>query len=359
MLFDRRFSDLVGIALPIIQAPMAGASDVELAIAVSEAGGLGSLPCAMLAGEQVRAAYRIFRQRTDRSLNLNFFCHSTPPADPEREGRWRSLLMPYYNEFGLDPAAVVAGPNRRPFDEEMCDVVLDLRPEVVSFHFGLPAGSLLERVRSTGAKLISSATTVEEARWLESQGCDAIIAQGAEAGGHRGMFLTKDVATQVGTIALVPQIVDAVKVPVVASGGIADGRGIVAAFALGASAVQLGTAYLRCPECRTSAVLRRAVENVRDDETVMTNVISGRPARGIANRLIRDLGPENSAAPEFPRASKAIAPLRSHSEKLGSGDFSPLWCGQAGALSRGMPAGPLTKALAAEALDLMNRLAGA
>src|SRR6516162_10205426 len=250
MAFDRRFSDLAGVELPIIQAPMAGASDVELATAVAEAGGLGSLPCAMLTAVQLRTAYRTFRQRTDRPLNLNFFCHSVAAPDPDRERRWRELLLPYYTEFGLDPAAGVGGPGRRPFDDELCDVALELRPEVISFHFGLPARPLLDRVRSTGAKVISSATTVAEARWLESEGCDAIIAQGAEAGGHRGMFLTTDVATQVGTIALVPQVVDAVRVPVIASGGITDARGIVAAFALGAAAVQMGTAYLWCPEAK-------------------------------------------------------------------------------------------------------------
>jgi nitronate monooxygenase len=251
MLFDKRFTDLVGTELPIVQAPMAGASDAELAIAVSEAGGLGSLPCAMLSAEQVRASYKAIRERTMRPLNLNFFCHRIPSPDPKRESRWRELLGRYYTELGLEPAASPSGPNRRPFDAAMCDVVEELRPAVVSFHFGLPEKPLLDRVRSTGARIISSATTVEEARWLEAEGCDAVIAQGAEAGGHRGMFLTSDIATQVGTIALTPQIVDAVKIPVIASGGIGDARGIVAAFALGASAVQLGTAYLRCPECRT------------------------------------------------------------------------------------------------------------
>ena len=358
MAFDRRFTTLAGIELPIVQAPMAGSSDVDLAVAVAEAGGLGSLPSAMLTADQLRSAYVVFRRRTDRPLNLNFFCHTVAQADPERERRWRDLLGFYYREFGLDPATTVSGANRRPFDEEMCDVVTELRPAVVSFHFGLPSDSLLQRVRAAGALVISSATTVEEAQQLESEGCDAIIAQGAEAGGHRGMFLTSDVATQVGTIALVPQIVDAVKVPIIASGGIADARGIVAAFALGASAVQLGTAYLRCPECKSSAVLRRALEKVQDNQTVITNVITGRPARGIVNRVIHDVGPLNSAVPEFPRAADAIAPLRAHSEKLGSGDFSPLWCGQAGPLGRDMPAGPLTKHLAEEALALMKRLSG-
>lgn len=219
MPFNKRVTDLVGVELPIIQAPMAGSSDAELAIAVSEAGGLGSLPCAMLNADQVRTSYETMRQRTARPLNLNFFCHRVPPADHERERRWRELLGRYYAELGLDSAASVPVPTRTPFDDVMCDVTVELKPAVVSFHFGLPAKPLLERLRACGARIISSATTVEEARWLEGEGCDAVIEQGSEAGGHRGMFLATDVATQVGTIALTPQIVDAVKIPVIAAGG--------------------------------------------------------------------------------------------------------------------------------------------
>jgi nitronate monooxygenase len=356
MAFDRRFTDLVRVELPMIQAPMAGASDAELAIAVSEAGGLGSLPCAMLTPDQVRTSYEAIRKRTPHPINLNFFCHREPADDPERQRRWRDRLNCYYSEFGLNPAAPFSVPKRCPFDKAMCDVVTDLKPAVVSFHFGLPDEPLLKRVRSTGARILSSATTVAEAKWLEENGCDAVIAQGAEAGGHRAMFLAADVASQVGTIALVPQVVDALKIPVIATGGISDARGIVAAFALGASAVQLGTAYLRCPECRTSAVLRKALQDVRDDQTVLTNVITGRPARGIVNRLVREVGPINNDAPQFPRAADPIAPLRSKSEQNSSGDFSPLWCGQAAPLSREIPAAEITKKLAAEALDLINRL---
>jgi nitronate monooxygenase len=356
MTFDKRFTDLVGVELPIIQAPMAGSSDADLAVAVSEAGGLGSLPCAMLSAEQVRSSYQTIRQRTNRPINLNFFCHRDPSFDPDRERRWRDVLSRYYAEFGIDASTSVSTPKRLPFGEEMCDVVTELKPAVVSFHFGLPSKWLLDRVRAAGARILSSATTVEEASWLEDEGCDAVIAQGAEAGGHRGMFLATDVAAQVGTIALTPQIVDVVKIPVIASGGIGDARGIVAAFALGASAVQLGTAYLRCPECRTSAVMRKALDHARGDQTVMTNVITGRVARGIVNRLIREVGPINPDAPEFPSAANAVAPLRANAEQVGSGDFSPLWCGQAAPMSRAIPAAQLTKSLAAEALILMKRL---
>jgi NAD(P)H-dependent flavin oxidoreductase YrpB (nitropropane dioxygenase family) len=240
--------------------------------------------------------------------------------------------------------------NRAPFDGAMADIVDEYHPEVVSFHFGLPEAALLARVRASGAKILSSATTVDEARWLEARGCDAIVAQGFEAGGHRGHFLSEEIATQVGTIALVPQVVDAVKVPVIAAGGIADARGIVAAFALGAAAVQLGTVYLFCPEARVAPPHRAALQETRDDASVLTNVFTGRPARGIVNRVVRDLGPISPLAPAFPLAAGAIAPLRAAAERTGSGDFTPLWSGQAARLGRALPAGELTRQLAAETL---------
>jgi nitronate monooxygenase len=359
MNFGGRFTELFGVELPIIQAPMAGASDAELAIAVSEAGGLGSLPCAMLTPDQLRTSFHSIRRRTARPVNFNFFCHRSPATDVAREREWRERLVPYYREFGIDAAAAASGPARMPFDEAMCDAVVELEPPVVSFHFGLPSTALLDRVRAAGARIMSSATTVAEARWLEGEGCDAVIAQGFEAGGHRGMFLQLDPAGQVGTFALVPQIADAVKIPVIAAGGIGDARGIAAAFALGASAVLLGTAYLRCPEARPSAVLRKALESVRDDSTVITNVITGRPARGIINRVIREIGPLNAAVPEFPRAADALGPLRTRAESAGSGDFSPLWAGQAAAMAQEIPAGTLTKMLAEQAVQLMKQLAAA
>ena len=281
MLIDRRFQELAGIDLPIILAPMAGPGTPELAIAVAEAGGLGSLPCAFLDVDAARAELGIIRQRTSKPINLNFFCHKPARLDAEREAGWRQRLSGYYDELGIDPRTKAPNTDRQPFNGDYCSLVEELRPEIVSFHFGLPEASLLARVKATGAKVISSATTVEEARWLEQAGCDAIIAQGAEAGGHRGMFLTSDVATQVGTMALVPQVVDAVSVPVIAAGGIADARGIVAALALGASAAQIGTAYLFCPEAAVSAVHARALREGRANGTALTNVFTGRPARGI------------------------------------------------------------------------------
>ena len=356
---DRRLVDLLGIEIPIVQAPMAGANGAEMAIAVSEAGGLGSLPCAMLSPEQARTALGVIRQRTAKPFNVNFFCHRPPRSDAAREGVWRERLAPYYREFGLDPAAVPAGPARRPFDEESCALVEEFSPAVVSFHFGLPERRLLDRVRATGARILSSATTVEEARRLEDEGCDAIIAQGVEAGGHRGMFLTQDVAAQVGTFALVPQVVDAVRVPVIAAGAVADARGIVAALVLGAAGVQIGTAYLHCPEATITAPHKAVLAQGREDATALTNVFTGRPARGFLNRAMREIGPLSDAAPEFPLAANAMAPLRAKAEAAGSGDFGPLWSGQAARLGRAMPAGDLTRTLVAEAQALLHRLAPA
>ncbi|RAJ95524.1 nitronate monooxygenase [Larkinella arboricola] len=353
---DKRIQDLLGIEWPIIQAPMAGSVLSEMVIAVSEAGGLGSLPCALLSAEQIRKEYSAIRQRTDKPVNLNFFCHQTPNADPDWENRWRKRLESYYREFGIDPQAPIPVSNRAPFDSALCELVEELRPQVVSFHFGLPEPQLLARVKASGTRVLSSATTVDEAKWLEDQGCDAIIAQGAEAGGHRGIFLSEDTTTQVGTMALVPQVVDAVKIPVIAAGGIADARGIVAAFALGASAVQLGTAYLFCPEAQISPLYRAALRNAKDNTTAITNVFTGRPARSIVNRLVREVGPISDAAPGFPLAGGALIPLRSKAEPSGSSDFMSLWSGQAARLGRELPAGELTRLLAEETFRLMDSI---
>jgi nitronate monooxygenase len=349
---DRRLLDLLNIELPIVLAPMAGSSDWELARAVAEAGGLGSLPCAMLNPQQAREQVAKFGPH--RPVNLGFFCHRPPELNNARESRWRQRLDPYYREFGIDPTARVPSSNRVPFDEAFCDVVEEARPGVTSFHFGLPRPDLLARVKSAGCVVFSSATTVAEARWLEANGADVIIAQGFEAGGHRGMFLAENIAEQVGTFALVPQIVDAVKVPVIAAGGVGDARAIAAAFMLGAAGVQLGTAFLHCPESRVSTPHRAALANATDDATAITNVMTGRPARGIVNRLMREVGPISELAPEFPLAAGALAPLRAKAEAQGSGDFSPLWAGQAAALGRALPAAELTRRLAQEALARIN-----
>jgi nitronate monooxygenase len=277
---------------------------------------------------------------------VNFFCHPRPVPVPERERAWRAALAPYYAEYGIDPDAIPEGSSRLPFDDAAADVLEPFRPAVVSFHFGLPSEALLSRVRGWGARILSSATTVDEARWLEAHGVDAVIAQGLEAGGHRGLFLTDDLDTQVGTMALVPQIVRAVRVPVIAAGGIADARGVAAALALGAAGVQVGTAYLLCPEATTSAVHRAALQGDQARHTAVTNVFTGRPARGIVNRLMRELGPMSAVPPAFPLASAALAPLRARAENLGRGDFSPLWAGQNGGGGSGVAAGALTRELA-------------
>jgi nitronate monooxygenase len=351
---DTRLLDLLGIEIPIIQAPMAGAVSSEMVIQVSEAGGLGSLPCAMLTPEQARNELGVIRQRTSRPINVNFFCHTPPRIDAAREACWKDRLKPYYDELGVDPDAPNPAAIRKPFDEAFCDLVAEVAPEVVSFHFGLPSSDLLERVRATGAKILSSANSVREAHWLEDEGCDAVIAQGLEAGGHQAMFLSDDVSTQVGTMALVPQVVDAVKVPVIAAGGIADARGIAAAFALGASGVQIGTAYLFCPEATIKPVHREALKRARENETALTNVFTGRPARGIMNRAMRQVGPISDLAPEFPLAATTLAPLRSKAEEAGSGDFTALWAGQGFRMGREMSAGELTRRLAQEALHAMK-----
>lgn len=339
---------LLGLDLPIIQAPMAGVQGHELTVAVSNAGGLGSLPCAMLGAEALADELSAIARGTSRPYNVNFFCHTPAPPDPVAEARWRQALARFYDEFGLDPDAVPAGPGRLPFSADAADVLEAFRPPVVSFHFGLPAPELLARVRSWGAKVLSSATTVEEALWLEARGVDAIIAQGLEAGGHRGMFLSSDLSTQLGTFALVPQIVAAVGVPVIAAGGIADAHGVAAAMALGAAGVQVGTAYLLCPEATTSRLHRAALGTDAARVTALTNVFSGRPARGIVNRLMRELGPMSTDAPAFPLATAAVAPLRAAAESRGSADFSPLWAGQNVSGCCELPAAQVTRSLFGE-----------
>src|SRR5579871_2424039 len=354
---DRRLTELLKIEHPILLAPMAGAIDAEIAIAVAQGGGLASVPCAMLSVEKAREQVNIIRQRVAAPVNMNFFCHNAAEPDPAREAGWRQRLASYYHEHGLDPAAPVNAANRAPFDAAMCALVEELKPEVVSFHFGLPDPALLARVKAAGCLVMASATIVKEAVWLEANGADIIIAQGAEAGGHRGMFLTDNIAEQPGTFALVPQVVDAVKAPVVAAGGIADGRGIAAAFALGAAGVQIGSAYLRCPESKVSALARAALAQAPDDSTVITNVMTGRPARGVANRAMRELGPISADAPAFPHAATAHGPLKAAAEKLGKVDFTNLWAGQAIRLGRELPAAEATRALAGAALARMSQLA--
>lgn len=321
---------------------MAGAQGSAMAIAVSNAGGLGSLPCAMLGLDALRAELEAIRSQTTCPYNVNFFCHEPPVEDAAREAAWREQLAPYYSELGLDRGNVPSGAGRAPFSHALADVLQDFAPPVVSFHFGLPAPDLLARVKGWGAKVLSSATTVAEGEWLQAHGADAVIAQGLEAGGHRGMFLTDDVTTQVGTMALLPQLVRALKVPVIAAGGIADAAAVTAAMRLGAAGVQVGTAYLLCDESKVSALHRRALKSEDARHTALTNLFTGRPARGIVNRLMRELGPLSDGPPAFPLATAALAPLRAKAEAMGSGDFTPLWSGQNASGCREVSAAKLT-----------------
>ena len=337
---------LFNTTFPLIQAPMAGVQASAMAIAVCNTGGLGSLPCAMLNAESLRRELTAITTQTAQPYNVNFFCHTQPEFDAAREAAWKASLAPYYREFQIDSQSIVNGPSRAPFDLAMAEVLADFKPPVVSFHFGLPSPELLARVRSWGAKVMSSATTVDEAVWLEAHGADAIIAQGLEAGGHRGMFLTDDLSTQSGTFALLPQILRAVRLPVVAAGGIADAQGVAAALQLGAAAVQVGTAYLLCPEATTTPMHRAALKSDAARLTALSNLFTGRPARGIVNRFMREHGPINALAPAFPLATSAMMPLRTVAEARGSGDFSPLWSGQNASGCKEISAAALTLELA-------------
>ncbi|MBV9889552.1 MAG: nitronate monooxygenase [Rhizobacter sp.] len=336
----------LGIALPVIQAPMAGAQDSALAVAVCNAGGLGSLPAAMLDAEGLRRSVAAVRAATDRPFNVNFSCHPVVAPDPAREERWRRVLAPYYRELGLDPTAIPETPVRTPFDAAAAALVEELRPRVVSFHLGLPEPSLLARVRATGATILACATTVAEAQFLARAGVDAVVVQGLEAGGHRSHFLSDDLTLQSGLFALLPQVVAAIDIPVIATGGIADAAGVAGARALGAAMVQVGTAYLLCPEATTRKPHRDALRSESALHTQLTRLFSGGPARGIVNRLMRELG-DSAEVPQFPYATTAIAPLRGAAEARGSGDFSPLWCGQNASGCRAVPAAEVTRALAA------------
>jgi nitronate monooxygenase len=322
---------------------MAGVQNHRLAVAVCEAGGLGALPAAMLSPSELHNELQALQRSTPNPYNVNFFCHAPPIADAARQLAWHQALAPYYREQGLNAETLSKGPGRVPFSAEAAQVLEAFRPAVVSFHFGLPSPELVARVKSWGSLVLSSATTVDEALWLQAHGADAIIAQGLEAGGHRGMFLTDDLSTQVGTLALLPQIVQAVQVPVIAAGGIASAAGVVAAKALGAAAVQIGTAYLCSHEATTSAVHRAALQSHAAQHTALTNLFTGRPARGIVNRVMRELGPMNPQAPAFPLATADMAPLRAAAEAQGCSDFTPLWAGQNASVCRNLSAADITR----------------
>jgi nitronate monooxygenase len=336
---DLRFQALLGSRLPIISAPMAGAAGVDLAVAAILGGAVGSLPCAMLTPDEARDQADEVRARASGPLNLNFFCHHVPEAVDD--GAWRALLRPYYAELGIaQPAG--GTPTRRPFDAAMCAIVETVRPDLVSFHFGLPEQALLERVRATGARIIGNATTVAEARALAAKSVDAVVAQAWEAGGHAGRFLGEAPEEQMGLIALVPQVADATGLPVIAAGGIGDARAIAAALILGAAAVQIGTAYLHCPESLIAPAHREGLAGAAAEHSRFTNLYSGGLARGLPSRLTEELGAVRPEAPPFPLAS--VAPL----------GFRPMWAGQAARLGRAEPARALTERLGREALALLG-----
>jgi nitronate monooxygenase len=344
-MYNGNVRDLLGTQFPIIQSPMAGVQDSALTIAVSEAGGLGSLPCGMLSIEKIVSEIRLIKNSTNQPYNLNFFCHNMHPYDESRQLEWQKELQPYFTQLGVKIDNLSNSANRVPFNHDVADAIESFKPEFISFHFGLPNKELLARLKKWGTKIVSSATTVEEAIWLEANGVDGIIAQGLEAGGHRGMFLSDDITTQMGMSSLVPQITRKVKVPVIAAGGIADSCGVQSALILGASAVQIGTAYLLCSEAKTSRLHRSAIKSSKSEHTALTNIFSGRPARGIVNRAMKELGNINSLAPVFPYASIEMTQLRGYTEKLDSDDFSPLWCGQNASLCKEISARELTQLL--------------
>jgi nitronate monooxygenase len=344
---DDELIDRLGIELPIVQAPMAGSSGVALAVAVARVGGLGSLPAAMLTNEQLAAQVDEFRHATEAPLNLNFFCHIEPQVSRAQLDAWSQALARFDAELGVDRAGVLAGASRHPFDEDACQLVERCRPEVVSFHFGLPAPQLVERVRSTGAVVMSSATTVAEAIWLESHGCDVVIAQGAEAGGHRGCFDAATAERQlVGLFSLLPAVVDAVKVPVVATGGIADARGVAAALALGASAAQVGTGFLRCPEAKIAPAWADALGRTLPEDTLVSRVFSGRAGRSIATDYVKAATAPDAPAPApYPVQRGLTAGMRSAGQQEGDVQRMQAWAGQSAALARAAPAAEVVHSL--------------
>lgn len=351
---DNQIIDLFNIKHPIIQAPMAGVCGVEMVLAVCAAGGLGSLPCATMDPISLRKKLTELRNKTSAPINVNFFAHNKPENNQDLDSTWCQQLSPYFEELQLPTISELTEGPIQSFDEQKCAVLEDIAPEIVSFHFGLPKSDLVTRLKAIGSKIICSATTPREAKWLEENGCDAIIAQGYEAGGHRGMFLEKNIDTQMGTMALLPQIVDVVSLPIIAAGGIADGRGIAAAFALGASGVQLGTAYLFADEANLNQKYVETLKSDASSNTALTNIFSGNPARCIVNRVMQEIGPMADQMVPFPKGFSAIGSLRSAAEKNDSRDFSAHYSGQAASLGRSASAAQLTTTLA---LHAQNRLA--
>ena len=330
--------------LAIIQAPMAGVQNAKLAVAVCEAGGLGSLPCAMLSAELLKSELDYLSQHTDKPYNLNFFCHQTSDYTLAQQTAWHNLLTPYFDEFAVDVSQFTRNASRQPINQQIIDIIAPYTPAVVSFHFGLPSREIVSQIKAWGGTVLSSATTLDEARWLQTNGADAVIAQGIEAGGHRGHFLSMDLSLQPTTAQLVRECVE-LDIPVIAAGGICTAEDVAQYQALGVAAVQVGSAYLLCEEATTSALHREVLKTVAPDSTELTTLFSGRPARGISNRVMQELGAMPEQAPPFPYASIAMTALRAKAEAKGDSGFSPLWCGERFIVREGINAQQITELL--------------
>lgn len=349
-----RLSDELGIAYPIIQAPMASITTAPIVAAVCASGGLGSLGSSVMSAERIAAEVAGVRAATRAPFALNFFLHHPPRADHAVFERMRQRLEPYRQELGV--AELAPRPVPPPFDDEMLERVLALAPPIVSFHFGVPSERTLDALHAARICVLASATNVDEARALDSAGVDAIVAQGAEAGGHRGSFDPESNPGDIGTLALVPQVVDAVSVPVIAAGGIADGRGIAAALLLGAQAAQIGTAFLACPEAEVEPLYRRTLLEPRAAHTRVTRLYSGRPARAIVTRYMDELHDEERHTPDFPLQRVFSAQLAQAATAQGSPEFSAMWAGQAARLARPMPAAELVRKLVEETEAVFARI---
>jgi len=350
---DKRLCDLLGIVHPIIQAPMAGATTPEMAAAAANAGALGSLGCAMFAPERIKHEAQLTKALSNRSINLNFFVHASPEQDQGKTTAARDNLAPWYERMGAGevPDAVEG---HVPFNDAACDAVLEASPKVVSFHFGLPDTAIVDRVKQAGIVVLSSATSVAEARWLVDRGVDAVIAQGYEAGGHSGWFLPRGASNVAGTMALVPRIVDAVDVPVIAAGGIADGRGIAAALMLGAAGVQIGTAFLTTPESMVAPIHKTELLNASGDDTMLSKAFSGRNARTVVNDYASEMDNVKDW-PDFPLVNAMTGPLRKTSAETGKPDAVALWSGQAVGLNREATTAETVERLVAETGACLER----
>lgn len=344
------FTTRLGMTLPIIQAPMAGVSTPALAAAVSQAGGLGALGLGAMDAETARLAITRTQALTDRPFCVNLFCHRPATADPAREAAWLAWLAPQFAAFGAQaPAALKEIYTSFVADDDMLQMLLQTRPAVVSLHFGLPPRKVLQALKAAGIYLMATATQLDEARRIAEAGVDAIVAQGIEAGGHRGTFDDTVQDEGLGVLALTQLLAERLPLPVIAAGGIMNGAGIAAALALGAQAVQLGTAFISCPESAADDAYRQALLGHDYVATRHTRAISGRPARAIVNRLV-ELGaaPDAPPVPAYPLAYDAGKALHAAARAQGESSFAAQWAGQGAALSRGLAAADLMAALAEE-----------